>query len=459
MRSVCCMRDRLPFLALLLFGALPQDSAAQTAPPQAQAVQVENYHLGPREKLFIRIGQWDPVSQAYTAWPDVSGEYWVGADGIVSIPMAGPVQAAGLTVSDLSTAILTQLQTRIGGTGEIDASVEIIEYRPVYVMGEVQTPGAVAYLPGMNVIEAIGLAGGFRRAETAFLQGDRSALASLGAHEVLRLDLMRQLAKMARLQAELDSRPTIPAIEDLANDPAAPALLAREMDIKDARDAEVASQLSQIAGLETLLAAEIDRLGKQITLRGEQLELAQADLANTSDLVERGLTTASRRMDLQSLVADQEVRLLELETARLTAEQRVNEAGARRLDILNSRKRDILDALAVAEGEVAALRARMQTEAALYAEAISSGEGFVTTEGLAAPVIELTRKGASGLTRAEVDRAEALQPGDVVEVRLPLGEAGPGGRAITQSKVSPFAPNSASVSPAAPAAPLPEGHD
>ena len=451
------MRNPWLLWALVLSGGLAKGAPAQTDP--ASTVTVQDYHLGPREKLFIRIGQWDPVSQTYTAWPDVSGEYWVGADGLVSIPMAGPVRAAGLTVTELSTAILTQVQTRMGVSGEIDASVEIIAYRPVYVMGEVQTPGAVAYLPGMNVIEAIGLAGGFRRAETAFLQGERSALASLGAHEVLRLDLMRRLATMARLQAELASTDTIPTVAELQDDPAAPALLAREAEIKAARDSEVTAQLAQIAALEKLLAAEIDRLGKQITLRGEQLELAQAGLANTTDLVERGLTTASRRMDLQSLVADQEVRLLELETARLTAEQRLTEAGARRLDILNSRKRDILDALAVAEGDIAALRARMKTEAALYAEAISSGEGFVTTEGMAAPVIELTRKAADGLTRAEVDRAAALQPGDVIEVRLPLGDVGGGGRAVTQSKVSPSAPNSASVSPAGPSAPPPEGHD
>lgn len=418
------MRDVPRRLALILalagLPALAQEATPNPPPPMADGT---GYRLGPREKLFIRIGQWDPIAQTYVAWPDVSGEYHVGADGTVSVPMAGSVMAAGLTVSDLSDAILTQLQGRIGSTGEIHAAVEIVEYRPVYVMGEVQTPGAVAFLPGMNVIEAIGLAGGFRRAETAFLQGQRSAIASLGNHEVLRLDLLARLATVARLQAELESADAITLPDDLHDDPAAPALLAREADIKAARDAEVKSQLAQIAKLETLLAAEVARLGEQITLRTTQLGIAREELANTTNLVERGLTTASRRLDLQSRVADEEVRLLELETARLAAEQRINEAGARRLDILNGRKGDILAAMAEEEATIAGLRARMQTEAALYAEAINSGEGFVTTEGLAAPVIELTRKGGDGLARSTVDRAEALQPGDVIEVRLPLAEA------------------------------------
>ena len=109
----------------------------------------------------------------------------------------------------------------------------------------------------------------------------------------------------------------------------------------------------------------------------------------------------------------------------------------------------MLGALAVAEGDIAALRARMKTEAALYAEAISSGEGFVTTEGMAAPVIELTRKAADGLTRAEVDRAAALQPGDVIEVRLPLGDGRLDVPTGTGRATSPVAPPSASLTPAA----------
>jgi len=450
------MRDA-PRLALVL-ALLVLPALAQEAPPDAPlAMEETGYRLGPREKLFIRIGQWDPVAQTYAAWPDVSGEYYVGADGIVSVPMAGSVRAAGLTVSDLSDAILAQLQTRMGSTGEIYAAVEIIEYRPVYVMGEVQAPGAVAYLPGMNVIEAIGRAGGFRRAETAFLQGQRSAIASLGSHEVLRLDLLARLATVARLQAELNSAEEIEPPDELRTDPAAPALLARETDIKAARDAEVRSQLAQIADLETLLAAEVERLAEQITLRTEQLGMAQEELANTTNLVERGLTTANRRLDLQSRVADQEVRMLELETARLAAQQRINEAGARRLEILNGRKRDILDAMAKEEVAIASLRARMQTEAALYAEAINSGEGFVTTEGLAAPVIELTRKGEDGLARSTVDRAEPLQPGDVIEVRLPLGDAGLRGDAVAQGGSA--RPTAAAALPATPAAPVAAGND
>lgn len=422
----------LTALALTLTPATlgAQDRPAAPAPPPLPAAPAavdapdQGYRLGPRDKLFIRIGQWDSVAMTYTSWPDVSGEYHVGADGLLSVPMAGPVQAAGLTTAELAVDILRQLEARLGLPDEMDTAVEIVEYRPVYVMGEVQTPGAIAFLPGMNAIEAIGLAGGFRRAETAFLQSERSALSALGAHEVLKIDLHGSLATHARLMAELNSRETIDMPQELRGAAGAEALLAREAQIKAARDTEVKSALSQIAGLERLLREEIDRLGEQIILRNEQLDLAQQELANAADLVERGLTVASRRMDLQSRVADQEVRLLELETARVEAEQRLNEASRDRLAVLNTRKADILDSLQAAEAEIAALRARMQTESALYAEAVSKGEGFVSNRGIGAPVLELTRRGDAGLDVRPVDRAEVLKPGDILEVRLPLPEEG-----------------------------------
>ena len=419
-------------LALLLTpAALPAQDAPRLvrAPAMAAAEAADTgYRLGPREKLFIRIGQWDSVAMTYSSWPDVSGEYHVGADGMLSVPMAGAVQAAGLTTAELAADILRQLDARLGLPGEMDAAVEIIEYRPVYVMGEVQAPGAVAFLPGMNAIEAVGLAGGFRRAETAFLQSERSALSALGAHEVLKIDLHGRLATLARLKAELTSSETIAMPEELEGAAGAEELLAREAQIKAARDAEVKSALSQIAGLERLLREEIDRLGEQIVLRNEQLDLAQQELANAADLVERGLTVASRRMDLQSRVADQEVRLLELETARVAAEQRLNEASRDRLEVLNTRKGEILASLRKEETDIATLRARMQTESALYAEAVSKGEGFVSNRGIGAPVLELTRRGEAGLEVRPVERGEVLKPGDILEVRLPLpDESGVGG--------------------------------
>ena len=40
-------------------------------------------------------------------------------------------------------------------------AVEIIAYRPIYVLGEVNKPGQYPYQPGMTVVTAVAVAGGF----------------------------------------------------------------------------------------------------------------------------------------------------------------------------------------------------------------------------------------------------------------------------------------------------------
>lgn len=422
--------DPFPLLLALALCLPAAPAPAQTGtthsgPAQADAAAVPanpgDYRLGPREKLFVRIGHWDSIAQTYTSWPDASGEYTIGADGVVSIPMAGAVTAAGLTTAELALRILEQLEDRMGSPGEMDAAVEVLEYRPVYVIGEVQTPGAIPFAPGMNVIEALGRAGGLRRPDMAYLQGERSALASLGNHEVMRLQLFRHLATVARLEAELATKPRLEARDELATAPAADDLLRREAMIKAARDSDIKSRLAQIASLEKLLQDSIASLSRQFDLRGQQLALAQKDLTKTSELVERGLTVASRRSDLQAQIAEQEVRRLELETARLDAEQRLSEVRRERVDILNAHKKDILDTLNAELAAIAELRVKIKTEAALYAEAMDQGEGFVPNRGFGAPTLELARRAPDGrLLTATVGRDATLMPGDVLEVRLPL---------------------------------------
>lgn len=40
-------------------------------------------------------------------------------------------------------------------------AVEVIAYRPIYVLGEVNKPGQYSYQPGMTVVTAVAVAGGF----------------------------------------------------------------------------------------------------------------------------------------------------------------------------------------------------------------------------------------------------------------------------------------------------------
>jgi protein involved in polysaccharide export with SLBB domain len=92
--------------------------------------------------------------------PDLSlDEARVGSNGTISMPLLGQVQVAQLTVVEVESK-LTSLYLD-GYLKKPKVSVGIIEYRPFYINGEVQSPGSYSYRQGLTIEKAITLAGGF----------------------------------------------------------------------------------------------------------------------------------------------------------------------------------------------------------------------------------------------------------------------------------------------------------
>jgi exopolysaccharide production protein ExoF len=118
----------------------------------ASAASAQEYRLGVMDKLRIRVAEWQT---AIRDWSAVSGDYSIGADGALSLPFIGQLQADGRTAAELSVEIGKKMQVLFGLKDLPSASVEIAEYRPVYLSGEVQTPGAYPYAPGLTVLKAV----------------------------------------------------------------------------------------------------------------------------------------------------------------------------------------------------------------------------------------------------------------------------------------------------------------
>jgi polysaccharide export outer membrane protein len=96
----------------------------------------------------------------------LTGEFRVNDRGIISIPLLGPVQADGLTSAELERHVEEQLKDK-ELLSDPHVSAEVIAYRPVFILGEVIKPGEYPYQPGMTVLTAVALAGGFTyRAQT-----------------------------------------------------------------------------------------------------------------------------------------------------------------------------------------------------------------------------------------------------------------------------------------------------
>jgi polysaccharide export outer membrane protein len=89
--------------------------------------------------------------------PNLSGFYDISPSGSVSLPLAGTMRAAGRTRAGLEREITRRYGDKLQ---EPQVTVEVVEFRPFYVMGEVLTPGTYPYRSGLNVLTATTTAGG-----------------------------------------------------------------------------------------------------------------------------------------------------------------------------------------------------------------------------------------------------------------------------------------------------------
>ena len=91
--------------------------------------------------------------------PDITGEYEINSGGQVSIPLAGHIKAAGTTTPQLERLIASALAKGIVRDPRVN--VEIAQYRPYYILGEVKKSGEYPYRVGLTVLDAVASAGGF----------------------------------------------------------------------------------------------------------------------------------------------------------------------------------------------------------------------------------------------------------------------------------------------------------
>ncbi len=89
----------------------------------------------------------------------LTGEFNIGANGVLSFPLVGDIKAAGLTPAALGKSIATALAD--GYVLNPQVNVEVKNYRPIYILGEVNKPGEYPYVPDMTILAAIAKADGF----------------------------------------------------------------------------------------------------------------------------------------------------------------------------------------------------------------------------------------------------------------------------------------------------------
>ncbi len=124
----------------LLAGPICANDDAQTR---------KNYQLGPGDKLSISVFNQD----------DLSGEYTVNGAGEFVMPFIDSISAEGLTIDELADVIVNKLKPDYLVNPRV--SIEVLNFRPYYIIGEIISSGAYPYVEGMTFLNAVAIAGGF----------------------------------------------------------------------------------------------------------------------------------------------------------------------------------------------------------------------------------------------------------------------------------------------------------
>jgi len=105
-----------------------------------------------------RLGIGDRLKIIVLGQPDLSGESEVDAGGKIVVALAGGIDAAGHTVAEVEAEIRTRYVDQILRDPKV--AIQVIEYRPVTVTGEVKSPGRYKFTFGMDARGAVAMAGG-----------------------------------------------------------------------------------------------------------------------------------------------------------------------------------------------------------------------------------------------------------------------------------------------------------
>jgi polysaccharide export outer membrane protein len=136
-------------------------SSSRPTPVEAAAVaggaaggapleDISSYRLGPGDALRVNVFRHE----------DLSGEFTLDGDGYFALPLVGEVLGGGRSARELENEIEGALKSG-GYLIDPQVSIQVLNYRPFYIIGEVNNPGSFEYVNGMTVINAVALAGGF----------------------------------------------------------------------------------------------------------------------------------------------------------------------------------------------------------------------------------------------------------------------------------------------------------
>jgi polysaccharide biosynthesis/export protein len=397
--------------AAVLLGALASSFpllADSPSPGDSRA-----YKLGPGDRIIVTV-----FGQA-----ELSGDILVDGAGNILLPFVGPIEVKGLTPLECQNVVRDRLADGI--LQKPSVSVRISELRPLYILGDVRTPGAYPFRSGSTVQSAVAVAGGFGLSQ--LLQAAAVSEFLPADERVRQLSLQKQalIVRRARLEAQRDGMKTFspptpqtmteggPVVGGKAAQQQAPSIVADETDTFETQAAVLQQQLDLLHSQKPRIEKEIESFNGQIAAAKKQLELVTQHADQYSRLVKQGLGLVNAELQFKLMEANQESELWRLTTQVLRLQMEAGELDLKIYEAEASFKRQVITELRDVRERLRELDVTLPSAREIREVKLQQAGGMA---GAARP-ISVTRIRNGEATVFQATETTTLEPGDIIDVK------------------------------------------
>jgi polysaccharide biosynthesis/export protein len=399
-------------------------------------VQASEYRIAPGETLEISIA----------SIPNHLQRSMVQADGTIVLPEAGSISVAGLTPAELQARLELVLPTKLfhirapdGKRQSIivepsDISSSVVAYRPVYVTGDVLTPGEQTYHPMMTTRQAVAVAGGYSFVRSQVVMPKAGDPVDLQRdYESLWAGFIKAYYHQERLKAELKGS------SDFEQDaPAGSPLQARVTAAIAKSEADslaltLEDQAKERLYLESAIIAATEQIGT--LAKREKVEAAaekadEQDMEKVSQLFKAGDTSNARMAELRRAVMLSSSRRLSTLVELMRMRRQLAEFERQLVKNEDHRKVALFDNLRDGGVQLAELGSQLRAAGTkLQSVGINTQIAPDAAEPLTPHVTIVRWVDNAWQNLVSTDNFEVL-PGDVVEVKLCSDEAACGRKVV-----------------------------
>jgi protein involved in polysaccharide export with SLBB domain len=393
-----------------------------------------SYRLGPGDKLHITV----------LNNPDLSGDFTIQQSGGISLPSVGRIEVVGHKLDEFEDEVIRRL--RESGLLNPQITVDVAAYRPIYVVGDVKSPGRYPFEMGMTVLQALAVAGGFLTLDDQTLKLRLELLEAQDSLDVLEGDYLAAIVRRARLSAERDGAGEIQFPQEVVErqkDPLVASLMDGENRLFATHRTAIEGEVAILENQRAQLHDEISNLNDQLKSVEKRSQLIETEQRDVEYLFGKGLAAKTRVLELQRLQTDVQRDRLGIAAFVARANQEISKVDLSITNLRNERLDRILGDLAAVEQLIAQLEVRRRTgKESLALRQVMSMQP-ATRLILAGERFVITRDQGNGPEDMKATDRSYVRPGDVIRVtRFELKHSSPTARA-DQPTAAPIALGSA----------------